>query len=88
MKNSLRIAHAHSGNLVSQSVRVSLPVQAAKEMQLYCQLGTLTPNQFVEGAIQDLLKHDRVFRRYIKENPEAANAIENNPGKPSGDKGK
>ena len=88
MKNSLRIAHAHSGNLVSQSVRVSLPVQAAKEMQLYCQLGTLTPNQFVEGAIQDLLKHDRVFRRYIKENPEAANAIGNNPDKPSGDKGK
>lgn len=88
MKNSLRIAHAHSGSLVSQSVRVSLPVQAAKEMQLYCQLGTLTPNQFVEGAIQDILKHDRVFRRYIKENPEAANAIENIPGKPSGDKGK
>lgn len=88
MKNSLRIAHAHSGSLVSQSVRVSLPVQAAKEMQLYCQLGTLTPNQFVEGAIQDLLKHDRVFRHYIKENPEAANAFEINPSKPSADKGK
>jgi hypothetical protein len=57
-------------------------------MQLYCQLGTLTPNQFVEGAIQDLLKHDRVFRRYIKENPDAANAIEITPGKTSVDKGK
>lgn len=88
MKNSLRIAHANNGNLVSQSVRVSLPVVVAKEMQLYCQLGTLTPNQFVEGAIQDLLKHDRVFRRYIKENPEAANAIDINPGKPSETKGK
>lgn len=88
MKNSLRIAHANNGNLLSQSVRVSLPVVVAKEMQLYCQLGTLTPNQFVEGAIQDLLKHDRVFRRYIKENPDAANAIEITPGKTSADKGK
>ena len=88
MKNSLRIAHANNGSLVSQSVRVSLPVVAAKEMQLYCQLGTLTPNQFVEGAIQDLLKHDRVFRRYIKENPDAANAINVTPGTPLKDKGK
>jgi hypothetical protein len=46
-------------------------------MQLYCQLGTLTPNQFVEGAIQDLL-----------ENPDAANAINVTPGTPSKDKGK
>ena len=88
MKNSLRIAHANNGSLVSQSIRVSLPVVAAKEMQLYCQLGTLTPNQFVEGAIQDLIKHDRVFRRYIKENPDAANAINFTSGTPSKDKGK
>ncbi len=88
MKNSLRIAHANNGSFVSQNVRVSLPVAVAKEMQLYCQLGTLAPNQFVEGAIQDLLKHDRVFRRYIKENPDAANAIETNPGMPSKGKGK
>ena len=83
MKNSLRIVQASTGNLVSQNVKVSLPVQAAREMQLYCQLGTLTQSQFVEGAIKDLLKHDRAFRKYIKDNPDAAGSIEINAGKPS-----
>jgi hypothetical protein len=75
---TLRIKQNTLVDLLSQSIRISLPIETSKEMILYCNLANIKLSTFVEGSIKDLLRHDRVFRKYVKDNPTAIDDIKLN----------
>jgi hypothetical protein len=73
---TFRIKKNEQTETVSFSIKLTLPKRVYSELELYTQKVDMKLNEFVTGCVQDVLKYDRAFRKYLKDNPDKLQSVE------------